>query len=420
MHSTEPNWIETNTGDLIKQGILEIGDGYRAKNSEFADHGLPFLRIGNIVENGLDLEDASLFPQSDLARVGDKVSRPHDCAIATKATIGRIAYFSEDSPRVVYSPQVSYWRVLDFTVIEPKFLRYWLKSREFQVQATQTKSSTSMADYINLRDQRQMRMTLPPIDAQRKIGGALSSLDELLENNTRRIELLEEMAQAIYREWFVSLRFPGHQNVQLVDSDTGSLPMGWRLSSLSDVATIVMGQSPKSESYNEDGDGLPFHQGVGTFGARFPVRDRYTTMTNRLAEKDDILFSVRAPVGRINVANERLVVGRGLAAVRSLRGNPWFLLEQLKERFQQEDTMGGGTIFKAVTKSDVHSIPFLDPALGVEEAFERTIEPMARLIENLTNQNHTLRITRDLLLPQLISGVIDVSDLDIDTSWLAA
>ena len=175
-----------------------------------------------------------------------------------------------------------------------------------------------------------------------------------------------------------------------------------------------MGQSPKSEYYNDIGEGLPFHQGVSDFGRRFPTHTKWTTVDKRLAEPGDILFSVRAPVGRINVAPDRLVVGRGLSAIRALDGFQNFLLMQLKDKFSVEDSMGGGTIFNAVTKKDMESIVLLKPTTVVLKAFEAMAAPMADLVANLTRQNIALQAARDLLLPRLVSGELDVSELDLD------
>lgn len=160
-------WEVTTTGALIRDGKLEIGDGYRARNAELGPDGLPFLRISNLADGRLSLAAADRFPQGGLARVGPKTSRPGDCVIATKATIGRTAYLDSRSPRVVYSPQVSYWRVVDHETLDSRFISYWLRGPEFIRQAFQTKSSTSMADYINLRDQRRMRITVPPVSPDR-------------------------------------------------------------------------------------------------------------------------------------------------------------------------------------------------------------------------------------------------------------
>lgn len=180
-----------------------------------------------------------------------------------------------------------------------------------------------------------------------------------------------------------------------------------------------MGQSPKSEFYNSDGIGLPFHQGVTNFGVRYPEHKNWCTDENRIAEEGDILLSVRAPVGRINVAPERLVIGRGLAALRSRRGTQVHLFESLREVFSEEDSMGGGTIFKAVTKSDLERISLVRPPVGIVESFEGTVGPMFELVRNLTFQGRVLRQARDLLLPRLISGDLDVSELDLDLEPVA-
>ncbi len=247
----------------------------------------------------------------------------------------------------------------------------------------------------------------PDVDEQRRIGGILSAYDNLIGNNTRRIKILEEMAQRLYREWFVHFRFRGRENVKLVDGD---IPGGWELKKLGDVSDILMGQSPRSEFYNETRKGLPFHQGVTNFGDRFPVDRIYCTVENRIAEEGDILFSVRAPVGRLNIADKKIVIGRGLCAIRSKTDNQPFVFQQLTEKFQEEDTMGGGTIFKSVTKDDMHGIEMLWPDETTLAQFDECVKPIFLELQNLTWKNANLRRTRDLLLPKLISGEVNMEE----------
>ena len=259
---------------------------------------------------------------------------------------------------------------------------------------------------------------LPPLPTQRKIATILSAYDNLIENNTRRIKILEDMAQTLYQEWFVHFRFPGHEKVPMVESALGPISQGWRVKQLGEMCDVLMGQSPKSEFYNEVGEGLPFHQGVTDFGERFPTDRVYCTVQKRIAEVGDILFSVRAPVGRINVARKKIVIGRGLSAIRSKSGDQAFILQQLKDKFREEDTIGSGTIYNAITKADLLGIQLLEPTKSIVAKFEETVEPISLELKNLTMKNANLRQTRDLLLPKLISGEIDVSELDIDTDGL--
>ncbi len=258
----------------------------------------------------------------------------------------------------------------------------------------------------------------PPIPIQRKIAAILSAYDDLIENNTRRIKILEDIAQTLYREWFVHFRFPGHEDVPLVESPLGPIPHGWEVKQLGEMCHVLMGLSPKSEFYNETGEGLPFHQGVTDFGQRFPTDRVYCTVQKRIAEIGDILFSVRAPVGRINVANKKIVIGRGLSAIRSKGGDQAFMLQQLKDKFQEEDTIGSGTIYNAITKSDLLGIQLLKPIQSMVAEFEEAAEPISLELANLTIKNANLRQTRDLLLPKLISSEIDVSELDIDINGI--
>ena len=253
-----------------------------------------------------------------------------------------------------------------------------------------------------------------PSEAGRsKIVAILSAYDDLVESSLRRIEILEEVARRLYREWFVEFRFPGHERARFVDSPLGPIPEGWEVRALGDVANVTMGQSPRSEFYNETGEGLPFHQGVASFDNRFPTTNVHSSRGTRLAAPGDLLFSVRAPVGRINVAPSRTILGRGLCGIRHRFDHQHFLFYQLKENFKKEDSMGGGTIFKAVTKREMLGVRVLVPNGDLERAFEERVEPGEVLIESLTKRNAALREARDLLLPRLISGDLDVSDLPV-------
>jgi type I restriction enzyme S subunit len=169
-----------------------------------------------------------------------------------------------------------------------------------------------------------------------------------------------------------------------------------------------MGQSPKSEFYNEVGDGEPFHQGVTNFGDRFPTDRLFCTAEGRIAEAGDILFSVRAPVGRMNIANKRIILGRGLSAIRYNEGSQAFLWEQLRNRFTKDDMMGNGAIFASVTKEDMQGIELVCPPPSVIEAATKHFEPLHSEIATLSQQLQNLRRTRDLLLPRLLSGQLAV------------
>ena len=191
-----------STGDLIAEGSLSIGDGYRAKNSELSTSGLPFARAGNI-DGGFQFDDADRFPEQDLAKVGDKVSQPSDVVFTSKGTVGRLAFVRETTPRFVYAPQLCFWRSLAPDVIDARWLYYWMCGSEFTQQISGVKGQTDMADYVSLTDQRQMAITLPPTSIQRAIAGVLGALDDKIDQNRRAARALERLAHTIFRAWFV-------------------------------------------------------------------------------------------------------------------------------------------------------------------------------------------------------------------------
>ena len=195
-------WLLHKVSDLIEDGALVVGDGYRAKNSELTNTGLPFARAGNI-NAGFLFDDADCFPVENLNRVGNKVSQPGDVVFTSKGTVGRFGFVRPDTPQFVYSPQLCYWRVVDRKLIDPRFLSFWMSSREFFIQFKGVSGQTDMAEYVSLTDQRRMHITLPPLSEQRAIAHILGTLDDKIELNRRMNETLEAMARALFKSWFV-------------------------------------------------------------------------------------------------------------------------------------------------------------------------------------------------------------------------
>ena len=257
---------------------------------------------------------------------------------------------------------------------------------------------------LNLGIIRRVPIPLPPLETQDKIAEVLSAYDDLIENNRRRIALLEEAARLLYREWFVHVRFPGHELRKSVDG----VPEGWEQRTLVELAEVVMGQSPKSRFYNDVGDGLPFHQGVTDYGFRFVSHRIFSSAVTKIAEAGDILISVRAPVGRINITRDRIVLGRGLAAIRSRTGHQAFLLYAMKNHFYAEDIIGTGAIYAATNKKELEGQVFLEPSAVLLQEFEDQASAIDLQIACLTSQNDNLVRARDLLLPRLMNGEIAV------------
>ncbi|ANT63919.1 restriction endonuclease subunit S [Prosthecochloris sp. CIB 2401] len=286
----------------------------------------------------------------------------------------------------------------------PEFLCYYLVSPLMQKYLLSRAGSGGTRKALTKGMIKDFEVPKPSIIIQQKIVDTLSAYDNLIENNRRRIQLLEQSARLLYKEWFVNLRFPGHEHTNIIDG----VPEGWERKPLCEIGDITMGQSPNSIYYNVDANGLPFHQGVSNFGVRFPSHETYCTVQGRIAEPGDILFSVRAPVGRINITPDKIVIGRGLAAIRSSCSQQNFLFYALKSFFFKEDMMGGGAIFAAITKKDLYGVELVQPTDKIVAMFMAHVLPIDIQIANLQQTIENLAKARDLLLPKLMNGEIAV------------
>lgn len=380
------------------------------KTSDFVSEGIPFLMASDIEDSGINISGCSRISikQADYLRKG--FAKTGDVLLTHKATIGRVAIVGPiETAYLMLTPQITYYRVRDSDVLSSKYLATYFRSSFFQETLRLWADAGSTRAYLGITAQGKLPIVFPSIAAQRKIAAILTAYDDLIENNKRRIALLEKMAEEIYREWFVRLRFPGHASTP---SHKG-IPDGWRVGRLGDIANLVMGQSPSSEHYNENGDGLPFHQGVGTYGDRCPHHVTWCSVPGRRAQAGSVLFSVRAPVGRINIADCDLIIGRGLAAMNERAGRNSFLFYLLRSYFSSEDLIGNGSIFASVGKDELLKFPIYIPPHDLINRFEAFSVPIDRQIAGLYKAQAALRETRDLLLGRLISGKLRVDQLDI-------
>ena len=208
---------------------------------------------------------------------------------------------------------------------------------------------------------------------------------------------LQEQAQAIYQ-------------YMIVENADDS----WAPGVLSDIAIVTMGQSPKGDTYNEDGVGTVFFQGRAEFGFRFPTRRLYTTDPKRMAQANDALMSVRAPVGDMNVAYEDCCIGRGLAAIRSKDGHQSFVLYTMFDLREELNVFNGeGTVFGSINRDALNSMPISIPPKVVLDEFEAIVAPMDAAIRNNYDEICRLEAIRDSLLPRLMSGELDISELEL-------
>lgn len=306
---------------------------------------------------------------------------------------------------------------LDEEKVSSEYVYYFLKTQYENLRGL----SSGIRKNLNTNDIKNFVVRLPEnLKTQQSIAAVLSALDKKISLNKQINARLEEMAKTLYDYWFVQFDFPDANGKpykssggEMVFDETlkRKIPKGWEVKSLNQVADIVMGQSPDGASYNLEQEGTIFFQGSTDFDWRFPNVRQYTTSPTRFAQKGDILLSVRAPVGDLNISPFECCIGRGLAALRSKSGNNSFLfyvMKYFKTVFERRNTEG--TTFGSITKDDLHSLKLVAPADNVLEKYNEIASKYDEMIFIRSQQNHQLTQLRDFLLPMLMNGQVSMAE----------
>jgi type I restriction enzyme, S subunit len=428
-------WQKTSVIDLQNEGFLLVEDGnhgeYRPRPDEFVDFGTAFIRAADMDDGRVLFDQASKINDIAFGRITKGIGAGGDIILSHKGTVGKVAIVNDKCPPFVCSPQTTFWRSLKQNIIDRWYLYAYLRSPYFHEQLATRSGETDMAPYVSLTSQRSLVVVLPPLKIQKAIANLIKPLDDKIEllrdiNNT-----LESMARTLFKSWFIDFD-PVRKKAEgqstglppeidklfsdsFEDSELGEIPKGWSVRELSDDFNITMGQSPPGETYNEIGEGLPFYQGSTDFTFRFPEKRIYCSAPKRIANADETLVSVRAPVGDMNIAEEKCCIGRGVASVihkNSFQSFTYYHLKSLRDSFTSFEAEG--TVFGSINQKDFHRIKSILSTTELIEVYEKLIIPIDALIREQSMMIRILMKLRDSLLPKLISGDLELNDKDID------
>ena len=373
--------------------------GTQLHADEYVSEGVPVINVRNIGYGNILADDIDMVSEETVSRLSEHKLCENDIVFGRKGSIDRHAFIEKRYDGWMQGSDCIRVRIQD-PEVNPRYVSHYLKLDSVKKQLINGAVGSTMPS-MNTDVLKSISVLLPDKSVQDVVEGILSSIEEKIENNNAICSNLEAMAKLLYDYWFVQFDFPD-ENGNPYKSSGGKMvwndelkreiPAGWEVKPLSEVFDITMGSSPSGESLNTDGNGVEFYQGSTDFGDLYPSIRVFTTSPVRFAKAQDVLMSVRAPVGDMNIAMNDCCIGRGLASLRSKVGCQSYLFYQLQELehvFSVSDD--DGTVFGSINKDDLHCIEVVIPTLQEMTVFEehasvvdKQIGLKGKVINNLT------------------------------------
>lgn len=420
-------------GDIKAKGRYSLAGGpfgSKLGRKDYQRTGVPVIRGANLPQDRKFSMSGFVFVSPEKAdELKANLALPGDVVVTQRGTLGQVGLIPIAAPYSRFVVSQSQMKVsVDSSKANNHYVYYAIKSPAVQGQIAGS-ALTAGVPHINLGIFEDLRIPCPQLAVQEKIASVLTVYDELIETNRRRIEILEEMAQALYREWFVSFRFPGWEESQAED-----LPPEWKPATLGDLADTLT-DGDWIETKDQGGSDYRLLQvsnvGVGSYrdtgNFRYITAETFARLKCTEVKVGQILISrMPDPIGRawmVEHLDEPAITSVDVAIFQppdSATGLYVSMWLNQPSTLRQADTLATGTTRKRISRSVLARMELLLPPHEVLELFAAQIMPLKAMVSRLRRQNDKLFAARDLLLPKLIGGEIDVSDLDIDTSWLAA
>ena len=443
---------ETNFGTIFQPWALKplaevafFQEGPGLRKWQWTESGMKVINVTNILGDGsVDVNNTTRFISSEEfeSKYRHFAVDAGDIVVASSGnTYGKVGRVNHSHLPIMMNTSVIRFHPADSEKLDQNFLYSFLRSHLFKNQMESYVIGSAQPNFGPSHLKR-MVIPCPDLPTQRKIGGILSAYDDLIENNSRRIAILEEVAQRLYKEWFVNFRFPGHENAKFVDSPLGKIPEGWKVSTIGSVLEFHIGGGWGQDTTDDEHSNAAFViRGTDIPNARSlrveNCPQRFHTDSNIRTRKllaNDLVFEVSGgskdqPVGRCLFISDRLLHrfdGDVICAsfCKLIRANPSQLAPELLYHYLT-DSYTNGTIERYEVQSTgiknfkftvfLESESLAVPPAKVQEMFVFQVRPLMDAIHVLGKKTEVLRSTRDLLLPKLISGQLDVEDLDIDT-----
>ncbi|PNU20127.1 restriction endonuclease subunit S [Geothermobacter hydrogeniphilus] len=458
------DWPVYKVADLEAAKKLLVQDGnhgeYRPRKNEFVENGTAFIRAADLGYGAVKFDAAEKINEVAFKRIRKGVGADFDTILSTKGTVGKIAFVPEGSPRFVCSPQTSFWRSLDHDFIDPKFLYYELQSKHFLNQISSRKGETDMADYLSLTSQRSLNIRVPDLCEQRDIARILGALDEKIELNRQINQTLEQIAQAIFKSWFVDFgpvkakieakasgRDPERAAMcaisgkseaeldqlteeqrqqlsataalfpdELVESELGLVPEGWEVSTFGTIAkNIRAGVDPTSELPETPYVGLEHIERKHIYLTAWGRAEQVDSNKSRFSTGDILFGKLRPYFHKVSYMPFSGICSTDILVVRAM-STEWqgYVQYQLfNERFvEYSNVRSTGTRMPRANWKDMAQYPMAKPSSDLAAIYNKTVINFNDLAALMVQETNNLATLRDTLLPKLLSGEIRIPEAE--------
>ena len=405
----------------LKDITSKIGSGAtpRGGKNSYRTDGISLIRSLNVYDFKFTEEDLAFINEDQAAELDNVVVQKDDILLnITGASVARCCLTNPRFLPARVNQHVAIVRVQP-ELADARFVLYCINSPLFKIRLLTLAQGGATREALTKTTIEEFEILQPPLPVQRRIAGILSAYDELMENSQRRIRILEAMARALYREWFVHFRFPGHETHPRVASPLGHIPKGWEVKTVADSFEISGGGTP-SRKESEYWDGGTIHwfspsdlTGAGTMFMD-DSSDHITELglresSARLFSARSVMLTSRATIGAIAINTHEACTNQGfITCIPNERVPLHFLFHWVAENVPTFQRMASGATFKEISRGVFKTIEFIQPPAKVVRRFEDSVAPMAEQILTLQRQIQNLRRTRDLLLPRLLSGQVEL------------
>ena len=409
--------------------LAKVFSGYAFKKNDFNDIGIPVIKISNVKENVV-MTDCQFVNNSFLSLDSKYHVKRNDVLISLtgshltqpNSVVGRIAKYRENYTSLL-NQRVGKFLIKEHSKCDLSYLYFYLTQSDVRRHIAQLAHGAANQANVSPSQIESVKIKVPPLEDQIRIASILSAYDDLIENNTRRIQILEQMAQTIYKEWFVNFRFPGYENTKFVDSPLGRIPEGWESKTIEGISTYLI-DGDWIETKDQGGNdyrllqisNIGINRFIETNNYRFISAETFKRLNcTEILEGDILIARMPTPIGRgwlVHKLQWKIITAVDVAILRPNLAiiDKYYLINFINSQFNLERSQNhsSGTTRPRMTKRDFAAFTLLVPEIQLQERFNKVIDPIYYEMNVLGIKNQNLRRTRDLLLPKLMSGEVEV------------